>query len=345
VINKEKTGNADLAENGLGSIAKKTIFVKTQFKYDELQKQRKQGIGFDIANTFTSLGEYIKGFFTAKKDKKSEEAKYNEIIEELIKKNQMLPLVFNNIDAIGFLKNKDTDHFVDDQLIMNTSNEINIKWISITGNGWKEYFTSLPSLVSVIKATFGVHESGGATNYIGSGLFAAGLYTTGAATGPVAIIGVSLLVISNIYAVCMLNPDKNPDAIINDVGSMVLFSLLTELRYMECNNLNTTNVFKEISKQIEKIASTLTNQRRMKKWTNKNTTNHIIKKYNIGNNIITRDIKNMLVNLNIPMRSFYYALNIVKSTYNKETGPMLLEYFENRDKFMETLKKREEKKK
>jgi hypothetical protein len=53
----------------------------------------------------------------------------------------------------------------------------------------------------------------------------------------------------------------------------------------------------------------------------------------------------MLVNLNIPMRSFYYALNIVKSTYNKETGPMLLEYFENRDKFMETLKKREEKKK
>ena len=345
VINKEKTGNADLAENGLGSIAKKTIFVKTQFKYDELQKQRKQGIANDIIAGGASLIDSIKNIFRSKKDQKSAEAKYNEIIEELIKKNQMLPLVFNNIDAIGFLDDGTPNNIVDDQLIMNKSIDINIKWISIAGNGWKKYFTSLPSLVSVIKASFGVHESGGATNYIGSGLVAVGIWA-GTVTGIPAIIGVSLLVISNIYAVCMQNPDKKANEIINDVGSMVLFSLLTELRYMECNNLNTTNVFKEISKQIEKIASTLTKQKNMKNWTNTDTTkDDIIKKYNIGNNIITRDIKNMLVNLNIPMRSFYYALNIVKSTYNKETGPMLLEYFENRDKFMETLKKREEKKK
>jgi hypothetical protein len=61
--------------------------------------------------------------------------------------------------------------------------------------------------------------------------------------------------------------------------------------------------------------------------------------------IITGDIKNKLVNLNTPMQSFYYAMTIVKSTYNKETGPLLQQYYENRDLFMENYKKRESKRK
>jgi len=119
---------------------------------------------------------------------------------------------------------------------------------------------------------------------------------------------------------------------------------------MECNNLDTTNVFKEFANQIEKVSWTIlsftSKQRQLKQWNDDGTGEIVtIKKYSIGNNVITRDIKNKLVNLNIPMQSFYFALNIVKSTYNKETGPLLLEYFEDRDKFMESQKKREAKKK
>jgi hypothetical protein len=38
-------------------------------------------------------------------------------------------------------------------------------------------------------------------------------------------------------------------------------------------------------------------------------------------------------------------MTVVKSTYNKETGPLLQQYYENRDLFMENYKKREAKKK
>ena len=46
------------------------------------------------------------------------------------------------------------------------------------------------------------------------------------------------------------------------------------------------------------------------------------------------DIKTKLKNINIPLSSFYYALSIVKSTYNPETGKMLKEYYADKAKFM-----------
>lgn len=46
------------------------------------------------------------------------------------------------------------------------------------------------------------------------------------------------------------------------------------------------------------------------------------------------DIKTKLKNVNIPLSSFYYALSIVKSTYNPETGKMLKEYYADKAKFM-----------
>ena len=64
-----------------------------------------------------------------------------------------------------------------------------------------------------------------------------------------------------------------------------------------------------------------------------------------NNNVVGKDIKNKLVNLNIPMQSFYYAMNIVKTTYNLDTGPLLVQYYENRELFLENYKKKEAKKK
>ena len=51
------------------------------------------------------------------------------------------------------------------------------------------------------------------------------------------------------------------------------------------------------------------------------------------------DINNKLTNLNIPLRSFAYALTVVKTTYVKETGILLQKYYDNKDKFMEEQKK------
>jgi hypothetical protein len=56
---------------------------------------------------------------------------------------------------------------------------------------------------------------------------------------------------------------------------------------------------------------------------------------NYNDNPDTRsDIKNKLKNINIPLSSFYYALSVVKSTYNPETGKMLKEYYADKAKFM-----------
>jgi SpoVK/Ycf46/Vps4 family AAA+-type ATPase len=58
------------------------------------------------------------------------------------------------------------------------------------------------------------------------------------------------------------------------------------------------------------------------------------------NQEISGDIKNKLVNLNIPIQCFYYALGVVKTTYNKDSGDLLVQYYENKDLFMENYKKR-----
>jgi len=54
-------------------------------------------------------------------------------------------------------------------------------------------------------------------------------------------------------------------------------------------------------------------------------------------------IKSKLKNLNIPFSSFYYALSVVKSTYNPETGKMLKAYYADKTKFMKEFGKKLEK--
>jgi hypothetical protein len=55
------------------------------------------------------------------------------------------------------------------------------------------------------------------------------------------------------------------------------------------------------------------------------------------------DIKKRLTNLNIPFSAFSYALTVVQSTYVKETGEQLTQYYNNKDKFMEEYKKKTKK--
>jgi AAA+ superfamily predicted ATPase len=69
---------------------------------------------------------------------------------------------------------------------------------------------------------------------------------------------------------------------------------------------------------------------------------HDIKKYT-DNSPEIPGIKSKLKNLNIPFSSFYYALSVVKSTYNPETGKMLKAYYADKTKFMKEFGKKLEK--
>ena len=69
--------------------------------------------------------------------------------------------------------------------------------------------------------------------------------------------------------------------------------------------------------------------------------NYKIGLYNKANTAEPPDIKDKLTNLNIPFRAFAYGLTTVKSTYVKETGELLKDYYDNKDKFMEKWKKKQ----
>ena len=55
------------------------------------------------------------------------------------------------------------------------------------------------------------------------------------------------------------------------------------------------------------------------------------------------DIKQRLINFNVPLDAIAYASQVVKSTYPKDSAKDLRDYTEDRDKFMDNYKKRSKK--
>ena len=160
----------------------------------------------------------------------------------------------------------------------------------------------------------------------------------------------------------------NTDKIINDILFQTIFDMLTKIRYIEYNNFNkhpndifmyiinigysnATAWFKTYTQEQEKANPgwgwgwldkfknqfSFTSELKITDSELKSTT--IIKNINTTN--VSPEIKSKLINLNIPMQSFYYAMSIVKSTANKDNNKLLKLYYDNRDLFMENYKKRE----
>jgi len=138
--------------------------------------------------------------------------------------------------------------------------------------------------------------------------------------------------------------------------SQALFTILTDIRYIECQNFTEPGganvaILYEIAERAKQISEVWSNSQigtttvpsKNPSQTSASESNEVELYTAAAKTVLNKDIKNKLVNLNIPMQSFCYAMNIVKSTYNKETGPLLTQYYENRDLFMENYKKREQK--
>ena len=165
-------------------------------------------------------------------------------------------------------------------------------------------------------------------------------------------------------------PKDDTNKIITDILFQTIFDMLTKIRYIEYNNFNkhpndifmyiinigysnATAWFKTYIQEQEKANPGWFGRQWWDKFKNQlsftselkitdstfNNSPAIIKNINTTN--VSPEIKSKLINLNIPMQSFYYAMSIVKSTANKDNNKLLKLYYDNRDLFMENYKKRE----
>ena len=135
--------------------------------------------------------------------------------------------------------------------------------------------------------------------------------------------------------------------ITNNFLLSVILNIITENRYITTKKFDDdpASIFSEfLKKKIEQtsgILQTITQKIASSSSLKGNTTNYPIVLYNKANIAEPSDIKDKLTNLNIPFRAFAYALTTVKSTYVKETGELLKDYYDNKDKFMEKWKKKQ----
>jgi SpoVK/Ycf46/Vps4 family AAA+-type ATPase len=360
VKNKQKDDNP----GDFGPIAGKTIFVKTVFKYEELIKQRKHGVISDIWN-MGGTGDRTWGEWWNGDKKKTPKQRANEVLQEIKSKNQLLPLIFNNIQAIGTLTKSD-NKITDDSLLFKTPTDLKLKWQEIavqTDGFWIDNFGKLASTLLGIRSKPGKGFLNNVTGTIAT-IISSGLVGLAGASAPIVglLVGVLVITIAGTANWLTQNPDINkPEDVILYMVSQALFTILTEVRYIECQSFNDPGgangaILLEIAERAKQINEVWTNSYKGTKnplegikitGTDKTQIEKLIVDVALytadAKTVISKEIKNKLVNLNIPMQSFYYAMNIVKSTYNKETGPLLTQYYENRDLFMENYKKREQK--
>jgi len=347
VKNEQKIDSSALAAGELGPIAGKTVFVKTVFRYEELVKQRKHGVISDIWNSVDFGWE---DWFTGKK--KTPKQKANEIIQEIKSKNQLLPLIFNNIQSIGTLTNNADNKITDDDLLFKEPKNLKLKWqpIQLDDGFWNGNFGQLASTLLGIRSKKGGilwNNVTGVITAIITGAMAGGL------TG--ALVAVAIITVANTINWLTQNPNVKDEDVILYMISQALFTILTDIRYIECQNFTEPGganvaILYEIAERAKQISEVWSNSQigatvpyKDPSQTSASESNEVELYTAAAKTVLNKDIKNKLVNLNIPMQSFYYAMNIVKSTYNKETGPLLTQYYENRDLFMENYKKREQK--
>ena len=180
----------------------------------------------------------------------------------------------------------------------------------------------------------------------------------GVGSGTVAIIGGSIIgvgLIANIYNIYQ-DPNKiGSEEIIDNVYVNLLFDLITIKGYVEVENFS-DDAFEAFDATISQIihsqgvlfdadfATRKETSGLEDSWNFFNSEKYVktdgyVNKMTLEENS-PPNIKYLLTNLNIPLQSFYYAMSQVKSTYIKGLVDDLNSYYNNKDDFLEELKKR-----
>jgi len=357
-------------------IAEKRIFVKTQYDLNELKIQHKSGflnfMYYEGGGLVKTLYDYaVKTREQQNADQKSTQM---QIAENLKRKNQFLALIFKRVTAVGFLKTEGQQGVVDDNDILSKETSSNknvvINWIAIDENskvwslfkdniiplciGAAKYFEAgkgTAEVLSVGASNYGsIGTPLGLLSYIWNGIYYVG---KGALKGLLSFMTDSFATAAffvyaayDSYKFYTAEDVENPQ-VINNFLLNVIFNIITEIKYITTKDFNKepSEIFKEFLenkiKQTSGILRTITQTMASSSSLKGETTDYPIVLYKKANIAEPLDIKDKLTNLNIPFRAFAYALTTVKSTYVKETGELLKDYYDNKDKFMEKWKKKQ----
>jgi len=348
--------NNDSTEYNISKIANKTIFVATNYDLSEVKKLRKDGLLNDIWYEAPSYIKSFANYISSNNENKSIETE--KILNEYKEKNQYLPFIFKSVKSIGFLQGRGQTNLTDDNNLL-TDDKITteIAWSVADQNTWKSMVTNIfKGIGQAVKGTVNVATFTSSDNLynilslIGFGLVEKGLYNQGDLSSYYNIAYLATIIGSNIYNFVtaenlttndILNKDNE---YFNSITLSIILNTITDIRYIETDKFNNSanEIFSNaILEAINKL-SILTVGTSMTGVPSTKLTTSDIKKYTEKYNF--RDgIKEKLTNLNIPIKSFSYALTKVKSTYVKKTGEDLRLYKNNKDAFMEKLRKEKNK--
>ena len=133
----------------------------------------------------------------------------------------------------------------------------------------------------------------------------------------------------------------NKDNYFNSITLAIILNVITDIRYTETNSFDKSanQIFSEaITDAISKL-SVMTVGIQMTGTTGKKEIDVAdVKKYTEPF-LEKQEMQEKITNLNIPTKSFSYALTKVKTTYVKKTGEDLRLYKKNKDEFLEKRKK------
>ena len=353
--NKESKG--DNLSGAKNDIAKKTIFVKAQFNAAELYHLRRRGVVNDIfqgASYTSTFLNNLKLRATPQTNPLQDQSvldqendkTYLKLKDELNKNNFLLPICFNHVDAIGTISSV-PDKTQDDKVVMNTSS-IKLDWSKIRDQSIFENIRSTVTSLLVLKSAWnavGLRSTQVGFvpgNWVAPFLLPVFNYCIGGGVYGLGAISIAII-ISNVVDK-MTQGSENIEDVIDDILNQVIFTLVTENHYLECKKFdkNATMLFLDKVQEMAKVlANTLSNPGAGARVSEQTMVSYDLTK-NTPASPIDKEIKNKLVNFNIPMQSFYSAMTVVKSTYNNEVSPLLVDYYENRDRFMEKWKARKQ---
>jgi len=362
---------ADDAPAEVLGIVEKKVLIKSSVSLENLSVIRKQGgivnfLGDVMRGTADGLIGMLKamsGTATTKTEQaKLDKQKTMKQIADVTEKGLLLPLLFKQIDAIGYMAEKSTDVITPDARIQSPE----VRWLNNRLN-WSEHtvhglFSLLTAISHFVTGTF--NEKGLSKKsrlgrlVVNAGSIVALVFvlltvfsTLGLATG--VVVG-SLIGLVHLYR-WWTSHSKTPADILRNKETLVIFNILKD-GVLETDKLDQSmgDLFIESIVRASKsdwqllrvCAGVLSvflgaeDVEPYKLFTHPRRLTAPLGYTRPTNDPLHDQMKQKLANLNMPIESFYYALTLVKSTYVKKMGEDVKKYHADKDAFLLEYAKR-----
>ena len=362
---------ADDAPAEVLSIFEKKVFIKSSVSLENLSIIRKKGglvncLGDILRGTADGLIGMLKaisGTTTTKTEQaKLDKQKTMKQIAEVSEKGLLLPLLFKQIDAIGYVGETSADSKItpDERIEVNGVHWLNNK-PTVLQRGTNRLFGLLTGISQLVSGT--LNEKDMVKSRTGRLLINAGsivalvavliaVFTTLGL--PAGVVVSSLIGLVHLYR-WWTSVSKTPEDILRNKETLIIFNIL-KAGVLETDRLDRSmgdliiESIKRASKLDWKILRLCAGVLSVVLGTKddgpyKIFTNPERSTKTLGYARPTHDprhdqMKQKLTNLNMPIESFYYALTLVKSTYVKKMGDDVKKYHADKDAFMVEYAKR-----